>query len=224
MARRYLFAPPWTQRLWSIAGPTAGSSARGPLIAPPLAGAYLLESAQARARLTPIRADLDATPGDRRRLAGADHENRGVTTEVEIYTDGACKGNPGPGGWGALLVSRATIGASCTGGEPHTTNNRMELTAAIEALAALKRSCRVQLYTDSQYVRNGITEWLPQWKARGWKTADTQAGQECRPVAARSSRRSRATSRTGIGCAGTRGTRATSARTNSRTSASRSCR
>jgi ribonuclease HI len=92
-------------------------------------------------------------------------------TEVEIHTDGACRGNPGPGGWGAWLVS-GRHERELWGGEGHTTNNRMELTAAIEALAALKRHCRVQLYTDSQYVRNGITEWLPQWKKRGWKTAD----------------------------------------------------
>jgi len=95
----------------------------------------------------------------------------GDVTEVEIYTDGACRGNPGPGGWGVLLVS-GPHRRELAGGEPLTTNNRMELRAAIEALAALKRSCRVRLYTDSQYVRNGITEWLPQWKARGWKTAD----------------------------------------------------
>jgi ribonuclease HI len=92
-------------------------------------------------------------------------------TEVEIYTDGACRGNPGPGGWGALLVS-GQHRKELWGAETHTTNNRMELTAAIEALSALKRRCRVQLYTDSQYVRNGITEWLPQWKKRQWKTAD----------------------------------------------------
>jgi ribonuclease HI len=94
-----------------------------------------------------------------------------VTGEVTIYTDGACKGNPGPGGWGALLVW-GEHRKELHGGEPHTTNNRMELTAAIEALAAMKRGCHIQLYTDSQYVRNGITEWLPQWKKRGWKTAD----------------------------------------------------
>ena len=90
--------------------------------------------------------------------------------EVVIFTDGACRGNPGPGGWGALLRS----GAHCkeiSGGEPHTTNNRMELTAAIEALCALKRSSSVDLFTDSQYVRRGITEWLPEWKQRGWRTA-----------------------------------------------------
>jgi ribonuclease HI len=94
-----------------------------------------------------------------------------VTSDVVIYTDGACKGNPGPGGWGALLIS-GEHRRELHGGEAHTTNNRMELTAAIKALAALKRACHVQLYTDSQYVRNGITEWLPQWKRRGWKTAD----------------------------------------------------
>ena len=91
--------------------------------------------------------------------------------DVVIYTDGACKGNPGPGGWGALLIA-GEHRKELHGGEPATTNNRMELTAAIEALAALKRECRVHLYTDSQYVRLGITEWLPQWKRRGWKTAD----------------------------------------------------
>jgi ribonuclease HI len=91
--------------------------------------------------------------------------------DVIIYTDGACKGNPGPGGWGALLIA-GEHRKELFGGEPATTNNRMELTGAIEALAALKRACRVHLYTDSQYVRLGITEWLPQWKRRGWKTAD----------------------------------------------------
>jgi ribonuclease HI len=92
-------------------------------------------------------------------------------SEVIVHTDGACKGNPGPGGWGAILESTGHRKELC-GGEALTTNNRMELTAAIEALAALKRHCVVQLYTDSQYVRLGITEWLPQWKKRGWKTAD----------------------------------------------------
>ena len=94
-----------------------------------------------------------------------------MTDGVVIYTDGACKGNPGPGGWGALMISGAHR-RELRGGELHTTNNRMELTAAIESLAALKRPCRVQLFTDSQYVRNGIMQWLPQWKQRGWKTAD----------------------------------------------------
>ena len=90
--------------------------------------------------------------------------------DVEIYTDGACRGNPGPGGWGALLRAGSTE-KELHGGEAQTTNNRMELTAAIRALEALKRPCSVALYTDSQYVRQGITEWLPQWRARGWKTA-----------------------------------------------------
>lgn len=90
---------------------------------------------------------------------------------MTVYADGACKGNPGPGGWGALLLS-GDHRKELHGGEPHTTNNRMELTAAIESLRALRQHCQVDLYTDSQYVRNGITEWLPQWKRRGWKTAD----------------------------------------------------
>jgi ribonuclease HI len=90
---------------------------------------------------------------------------------VVIYADGACKGNPGVGGWGALLQF-GEVERELSGGEPSTTNNRMELTAAIEALAALKRPCRVRVYTDSQYVQKGITEWLPGWKRRGWRTAD----------------------------------------------------
>ncbi len=89
---------------------------------------------------------------------------------IEIYTDGACKGNPGPGGWGALLKS-ADVKKELCGGELGTTNNRMEMTAVIEALAALKRPCQVTLHVDSQYVLKGMTEWLPGWKARGWKTA-----------------------------------------------------
>ncbi|WP_334133492.1 ribonuclease HI [Tepidimonas sp.] len=92
-------------------------------------------------------------------------------TEVTIYTDGACKGNPGPGGWGALLRA-GSAERELFGGEVQTTNNRMELRAVIEALAALKRPCRVRLFLDSEYVRKGITEWLPGWKARGWLTAD----------------------------------------------------
>ncbi|CAG9172114.1 Ribonuclease HI [Cupriavidus laharis] len=91
--------------------------------------------------------------------------------EVTIYSDGACKGNPGRGGWGAVLVA-GTREKELFGGEPNTTNNRMEMTAVIEALRALKRPCTVQVYTDSQYVQKGISEWLPGWKARGWKTAD----------------------------------------------------
>jgi ribonuclease HI len=90
---------------------------------------------------------------------------------VEIYTDGACRGNPGPGGWAAVLSADGRE-KEISGAEPLTTNNRMELQAVIEALQALKRPLEVRLYTDSQYVRRGILEWLPQWKARGWKTAD----------------------------------------------------
>ena len=89
---------------------------------------------------------------------------------VVIYTDGACKGNPGPGGWGALLMMGSTE-KELFGGELGTTNNRMEMTAVIEALAALKRPCGVTLYLDSEYVRKGITEWIHGWKARGWRTA-----------------------------------------------------
>lgn len=90
---------------------------------------------------------------------------------VEAFTDGACRGNPGPGGWGVVLRAGGRV-KELSGGEPMTTNNRMELTAAIEALTALKEPCRVALYTDSTYVRSGITEWLPAWRARGWRTAD----------------------------------------------------
>ena len=93
-----------------------------------------------------------------------------MTPKVVIYTDGACSGNPGPGGWGAILMSGDHAREIC-GGEADTTNNRMELMAAIAALEALKRPCTVELYTDSQYLRQGITEWLAGWKARGWRTA-----------------------------------------------------
>jgi len=89
---------------------------------------------------------------------------------IEIYTDGACRGNPGPGGWAALL-KRGEHEREISGAEALTTNNRMELTAVIRALEALKRPVRASLYTDSEYVRRGVREWLPQWKARGWRTA-----------------------------------------------------
>ena len=92
-------------------------------------------------------------------------------TTVEIFTDGACSGNPGPGGWGAILRYGATEKELC-GGERETTNNRMELMAAIAALEALKRPSQVRLTTDSTYVKNGITQWLPNWKRRNWRTAD----------------------------------------------------
>jgi ribonuclease HI len=94
-----------------------------------------------------------------------------MTPGVVIFTDGACSGNPGPGGWGAVLIHGGREKEIC-GGEPETTNNRMELMAAIQALEALKKPCKVELHTDSQYVRNGITQWMHGWKARGWKTAD----------------------------------------------------
>ena len=93
--------------------------------------------------------------------------------EIVIYTDGACKGNPGPGGWGAVLRSGA-MEKEIFGGELGTTNNRMELLAVIEALTALKRPCAVTLFLDSEYVRKGITEWIHGWKARGWRTAAKQ--------------------------------------------------
>ncbi|WP_338849861.1 ribonuclease HI [Massilia sp. W12] len=90
--------------------------------------------------------------------------------KVEIYADGACKGNPGKGGWGAVLIA-GSHSKEMFGGEANTTNNRMELTAVIKALQALKRPCHVILYTDSQYVQKGMTEWIKGWKARGWKNA-----------------------------------------------------
>ena len=97
----------------------------------------------------------------------ADKERSGT---VVIYTDGGCKGNPGPGGWGALLLYQGHE-REIWGGEPHTTNNRMELTAAIEGLRALKKDCEVEVVTDSEYLKNGITSWIHNWKRRGWVTA-----------------------------------------------------
>ena len=91
-------------------------------------------------------------------------------TVVDIYTDGACRGNPGPGGWAAVLMA-AGREKELSGAEPHTTNNRMELMAVIRALCALTKRAQVRLFTDSEYVRKGITEWVPAWKSRGWKTA-----------------------------------------------------
>jgi ribonuclease HI len=93
-------------------------------------------------------------------------------SEVTIYTDGACKGNPGPGGWGAWM-RWGEHEKELWGGEPQTTNNRMELTAVIQALSLLKRRCTVAIYTDSEYVRNGITSWIHGWKRRGWRTPTT---------------------------------------------------
>ena len=93
---------------------------------------------------------------------------------VEIYTDGACKGNPGPGGWGVLLRASNGQEKELFGGELETTNNRMELMAVIQALQALKRPCAVALYLDSEYVRKGITEWIHGWRSKGWRTASKQ--------------------------------------------------
>ncbi len=93
---------------------------------------------------------------------------------VDIFTDGACRGNPGPGGWGALLRyqhQEKTHEKTLNGGEPHTTNNRMEMTAAIKALEALKKPCKVELYTDSQYLKDGITQWIHGWKKKNWLTS-----------------------------------------------------
>lgn len=94
-----------------------------------------------------------------------------MTPQVVIYSDGACSGNPGPGGWGAVMIAGQHVKEIC-GGEPATTNNRMELMAAIQALEALKKPCKVELHTDSTYVMKGISEWILGWKKRGWKTAD----------------------------------------------------
>ena len=96
-----------------------------------------------------------------------------MTAEVELFADGACSGNPGPGGWGTILRFRG-VEKELKGGEAHTTNNRMELMAVIAGLETLTRPCTVAVTTDSQYVQKGITEWMPNWKRRGWKTADNK--------------------------------------------------
>jgi ribonuclease HI len=101
----------------------------------------------------------------------SDPQSEAGAKTVDIFTDGACSGNPGPGGWGALLRYNG-VEKELSGGETLTTNNRMEMMAAIMALEALKRPSVVRLHTDSQYLKNGVTEWLPQWKRRGWRTAD----------------------------------------------------
>lgn len=109
---------------------------------------------------------IDSGPTRTRRPTRAAH----MKPHVVAYTDGACKGNPGPGGWGVLLVSNQQQRELC-GGAANTTNNRMELSAVIEALRALKRPCRLEVWLDSEYVRKGITEWLAGWRAKGWRTA-----------------------------------------------------
>ena len=102
-----------------------------------------------------------------------DGQSRPSEPQVDAWTDGACKGNPGPGGWGVLL-RQGPYEKSLHGGEPATTNNRMELMAVIQALLALKRRCIVTVHTDSSYVMKGMSEWLPNWKRRGWRTADNK--------------------------------------------------
>ena len=97
--------------------------------------------------------------------------SQAAVVKTEVYTDGACRGNPGPGGWGAILRHNGHE-KELYGAERETTNNRMEMTAVIKALEALNRSCQISLTTDSQYVKNGVCEWLPNWKQRGWKTAN----------------------------------------------------
>ena len=94
--------------------------------------------------------------------------------QVEVYTDGACSGNPGPGGWGAILEYKG-LKKELSGGEKSTTNNRMELTAVIEALKALKKECDITIYTDSRYVMDGVQEWMPNWKLNGWKTTNKKS-------------------------------------------------
>src|SRR5213078_3432178 len=135
---------------------------------PPAGGRVPPQGAQA-----PLHPDARAAAPARearsdRRARQAHHAYPGV---IEIYTDGACRGNPGPGGWGALLKSGKRE-KELKGADPLTTNNRMELTAVIRALEALKRPSELRIFTDSEYVRRGITEWLRSWKARGWKTAE----------------------------------------------------
>ena len=108
-------------------------------------------------------------------------------SKVTIYSDGACKGNPGVGGWGALLqfsVAGGVTEKEIFGGEANTTNNRMEMTAVIEALRALKRSCDAVVYTDSSYVQKGISEWIHGWKRNGWKNRRQKTSEECRSVGA----------------------------------------
>ncbi len=161
----------------------------------------------AQARLHP-----DADPAASARAAHGSRGPRGTervsAAPVEIYTDGACRGNPGPGGWGALL-SFGSHEKELSGAESPTTNNRMELQAVIGALQALKRPVAVRLYTDSQYVRRGILEWLPQWKARGWKTADRKPVKN-QDLWQQLERRRRAIASSGTGCRGTPACRATS--------------
>lgn len=117
---------------------------------------------------------VDIIRGARLAVSTERREEYKMTSKLRIYTDGACKGNPGPGGWGAILEYGDHQKELC-GGEPETTNNRMELMAVIEALSALTRPCELDLYTDSKYVMQGIQEWMPRWKQNGWQTANKKA-------------------------------------------------
>jgi ribonuclease HI len=114
---------------------------------------------------------VSRAPGSRSAAEHSDGEGSRRRSPVVIFTDGACSGNPGPGGWGAILVS-GSHRKELSGGEAHTTNNRMELMAAISALEALKRPCAVELHTDSKYLQDGISKWINGWKRNGWQTAD----------------------------------------------------
>ena len=102
------------------------------------------------------------------------HRAASKLKKITIYTDGACEGNPGPGGWAAVLRYGSNV-KEISGGDPATTNNRMEIRAAIEGIAAVKESCEIELFTDSAYLKNGITEWLKVWKAKGWRTTEKKA-------------------------------------------------
>jgi ribonuclease HI len=115
----------------------------------------------------------ESLPRARPRTPPSDRLLEARPAVVDLFTDGACSGNPGPGGWGAILRYKG-VEKELSGGEAQTTNNRMELMAAIQGLEALKRPCPVRIHTDSQYLRDGITRWIHMWKARGWRTADKQ--------------------------------------------------
>ena len=164
---RYLYSSPWSRPAPSEAGAIA---LRRGLVNPMPAGAYLLKARKRVYTLTPVRLRF-REKAPRARQPREAHLTLASVSTVEIYTDGACRGNPGPGGWAALLSVDGQE-KEISGAEALTTNNRMELTAVIRALEALRRPVRVRVYTDSQYVRRGITEWLAQWKKRGWLTAD----------------------------------------------------
>jgi len=139
----------------------------------PYAWALLEKSANPGSRCHTGYAPSSFLAFEHRECGGERSKKEVILDQVEIHTDGACKGNPGPGGWGVLMKSGRHVRELC-GGELGTTNNRMELMAVIQALGALKRPCHIVLYLDSEYVRKGITEWIHGWKAKGWRTAAKQ--------------------------------------------------